>query len=86
MKMKFFGLRSINKPIHTVKTLAAACALLLPAVTHAGVAFFDPTAGAPAKLSDVHIYTSMSTKATDTALKYYDVNAALWSDNAHKDR
>jgi hypothetical protein len=68
------------------KHLVAAIPLLLPVLSPAAVNFFDPTLGAPAKLSDVRIYTNMATKATDTALKFFEVNSALWSDAAHKDR
>jgi hypothetical protein len=58
-----------------------ALPLSAPAVT-----FFDPSQGAPAKLSEVGIYINMTTKELDPALKYFEVNSALWSDAAHKDR
>jgi hypothetical protein len=77
-KMKIFA----YKPF---RYLALAATLGLPVATHA-VTFFNPTLGAPAKLSDVNIYQNMTTKVTDTALKYFEVNSALWSDAAHKDR
>jgi len=79
-KMKFLTAKSFKQGL-------AALAFALPVMSHAGVAFFDPTkTSAPTKLSDMHIYISMTTKAMDTAVKYYTVNAALWSDAAHKDR
>jgi hypothetical protein len=68
------------------KFLIGAMAFALPRDSEAAVAFFDPSLGAPAKLSELRIYTNIVTKATDTAMKYYDVNSALWSDAAHKAR
>jgi hypothetical protein len=65
--------------------------LLLPALAinaQAGVNFFDPTNSAqvPNTLEATGIYQDIQAKTLDTALKYFEVNAALWSDAAHKDR
>jgi len=62
--------------------------LALPMFASAGVNFFDPTvpSAVPESLSQAGIYTNMSTKVMDTAVKYFEVNSALWSDAAHKDR
>jgi hypothetical protein len=87
-KMKIFAL----KPFKLFKQAIAVIPLLLPALAPAAVAFFDPTrapgtpGGPPLVLTDLQIYTSMNTKAVDTAMKYFEVNSALWSDAAHKAR
>ncbi|MCD6023838.1 MAG: glucose sorbosone dehydrogenase [Fibrobacteria bacterium] len=50
--------------------------------------FFDPadTAAVPKLLSQTGLYTDIAAKVPDTALKYFDLNAPLWSDGAAKQR
>lgn len=50
--------------------------------------FFDPvdTAAVPRLLSQTGLYTDIAAKVPDTALKYFDLNAPLWSDGAAKQR
>ncbi len=50
--------------------------------------YFDPAnpANAPALLSQTGIYADIQTKSMDTAAKYFEVNAPLWSDGAVKKR
>lgn len=50
--------------------------------------FFDPAnrSEVPALLSQTGIYSDISAKVTDTALKYFEINSALWSDGAAKKR
>src|SRR4051812_35745987 len=66
----------------------AALPLVVPLMASAGVKFFDPTvpSAVPESLSLTGIYSNIATKTLDTAAKYFEVNAALWSDAAHKDR
>ncbi len=66
--------------------LALSLALSFPAASAAAVNFFNPEAGAPALLSQTGVYTSTSAKTVDTAMNYFEVNAALWSDAASKKR
>lgn len=40
----------------------------------------------PKKFSETGFYSNWSTKAIDTAAKYFEVNSPLWSDGAHKTR
>src|SRR6267142_567332 len=50
--------------------------------------YFDPldTAHVPKLLSQTGAYNNTVTKTVDTAAKYFEVNAALWSDEAAKSR
>ena len=50
--------------------------------------YFDPldTAHVPRLLSQTGAYNNTVSKTVDTAAKYFDVNAALWSDEAAKSR
>lgn len=50
--------------------------------------YFDPTEkdAVPRLLSQTGIYTDISAKKTDSALKYFEVNSALWSDGSAKQR
>jgi hypothetical protein len=65
-----------------------ALALALPALGSAAVNFFNPLvpSAVPESLSATGIYSNIVNKTLDTAAKYFEVNAALWSDAAHKDR
>jgi hypothetical protein len=64
--------------------------LLLPVFAGAAVKFFNPLVydSIPKKLSETGIYTNLpsGSKTMDTAVKFFEVNSALWSDAAHKDR
>jgi len=63
--------------------------LALPALAlSAPFQYFDPTVSAnvPKLLSLTGVYTNTVTKTLDTAAKYFEVNAALWSDDAVKTR
>jgi hypothetical protein len=51
-----------------------------------GVNFFDPEGPAPALLSQTGVYSDIAAKKPDTAMNYFEVNAALWSDGAAKHR
>jgi hypothetical protein len=66
--------------------LALSLALSFPAASAAAVNFFNPKTGAPALLSQTGVYISTSAKTVDTAMNYFEVNAALWSDGASKKR
>jgi hypothetical protein len=73
------------------KSWAAGIALMaLPGFAGADVQFFNPENGVPGTglLSQTGIYSTLNatTKTPDTAMKYFEVNAALWSDGAHKAR
>jgi hypothetical protein len=71
------------------KSLSALPLLLvLATAASAGVNFFNPTvpSAVPESMSATGIYSSIVNKTLDTAAKYFEVNAALWSDAAHKDR
>ena len=59
-----------------------------PVLSSAGFNYFDPThpTNAPALLSQTGIYSNIVGKVTDTAAKYFEVNAPLWSDGALKKR
>src|SRR4051812_28987467 len=50
--------------------------------------YFDPTnpGTAPALLSQTGVYSDINAKKVDTAAKYFEVNAPLWSDGAIKKR
>ncbi|MDB5050967.1 MAG: hypothetical protein JWO30_4038 [Fibrobacteres bacterium] len=50
--------------------------------------YFNPldTANVPKLLSQTGAYNNTQTKTVDTAAKYFEVNAALWSDEAAKSR
>jgi hypothetical protein len=66
-----------------------ACLLGLPTFLLAiPFKYFNPadTAAVPKLLSQTGIYTNTITKTLDTAAKYFDVNSALWSDDAAKTR
>lgn len=54
----------------------------------AAFSFFDPidTARVPKTLSKTGIYNSTITKSIDSTARYFQVNAALWSDGAAKNR
>jgi hypothetical protein len=53
----------------------------------AAVQFFDPVAQSPPdSLSALGVYTDIAAKQVDPALKYFEVNTALWSDGALKHR
>ncbi len=76
---------------HTIKSLGFSVLValgVLPLTSFAavGVQFFNPLAGAPALLSETGIYSDIGAKKVDTALTYFEVNAALWSDGAAKKR
>lgn len=62
--------------------------LSLPAVSRAAFNFFNPedTNSIPGTLSQTGVYSNILTKTPDTALKYFEVNAPLWSDGADKMR
>jgi hypothetical protein len=74
--MKFFALK------------LWAGALMLPVLATSAVNFFDPSNpdAVPETITETGIYTSVAAKTLDPSLKYFEVNAALWSDHAHKDR
>ena len=65
---------------------ALALALAAAPVSAAGVNFFRPDTGAPALLSATGVYSDIVAKKVDTAMNYFEVNAALWSDGAAKKR
>jgi hypothetical protein len=62
--------------------------LASPAAALAAFHFFDPTdtAAVPKLLSQTGLYADIAGKVPDTALKYFDINAPLWSDGAAKQR
>lgn len=74
--------------------LAAMAVLCLPLASAArlvdGVAAYDPGADLmpPAKLSETGLYTDLpaKTRRVTAGIVPYEVNAALWSDGAHKQR
>jgi hypothetical protein len=73
--------------IRKYKAFAAlGWALAFPLAATAAVNFFDPVAGAPALLSQTGVYSDIAAKKPDTAMNYFEVNAALWSDGAAKSR
>jgi hypothetical protein len=65
---------------------AFAVATAIPMASMAAVNFFNPLNPPPAKLSELGVYTNIGSKQLDTAMKYFEVNAALWSDGAGKKR
>jgi hypothetical protein len=44
------------------------------------------TAAVPRLLSETGIYADIASKTTDTSLKYFEINAPLWSDGSAKKR
>src|SRR3982751_1278699 len=66
--------------------LTLALALGFPAASAAAVNFFNPALPPPDSLSATGIYSNIAAKTVDTAMKYFEVNAALWSDGAAKKR
>ncbi len=63
-------------------------ALVFPSLCLAAVNFFNPTdtGTIPKRLSQTGVYSNITSKTVDTALKYFEVNAPLWSDGAAKTR
>lgn len=59
--------------------------LAIPALSMAAFQYFNP-ANPPAKISLTGLYTNINTKVMDTAAKAFEVNSALWSDDAAKKR
>jgi hypothetical protein len=62
--------------------------LVFPGACFAAFQFFNPvdTASVPKLLSQTGLYSDIAGKVPDTALKYFDINAPLWSDGAAKQR
>jgi len=69
-----------------LKRRLALCVALAALPALAAVNFFDPKVGAPPLLSGIGLYTNIASKTADTALKYFEVNNALWTDAASKKR
>lgn len=59
--------------------------LAIPALSMAAFQYFTQ-ANPPAKISQTGLYTNINTKVMDTAAKAFEVNSALWSDDAGKKR
>jgi hypothetical protein len=97
-RIKFQELQARLRPVclglFALPILSFLPVLTLPTAISArlldGVANYDPANQVmpPAKLSETGLYTGIATKAraVTEGIVHFEVNAALWSDAAHKDR